>query len=80
MPKLSKNANDPVLVSLGSAIRRIRLSKGISQEKLALMAEIDRSFVGQIERGGSNIALRTLVRLTRALDVSISKLMEEACL
>ena len=78
MPNLSKHRQDPALMALGDAIRRIRLSKGISQEKLALLAEVDRSYVGRVERGDNNAAVLTLVRLARAFDVSISKLMKEA--
>lgn len=78
MPNLSKNRQDPVLVALGEAIRRLRLSKDISQEKLALLAEVDRSYVGRVERGDNNVAVLTLSRLASALDISIAKLMKEA--
>lgn len=78
MPNLSRNRQDPVLVALGEAIRRIRLSKEISQEKLALLAEVDRSYVGRVERGDNNVAVLTLSRLAGALDISISELMQEA--
>jgi transcriptional regulator with XRE-family HTH domain len=78
MPNLSRNRQDPVLVSLGEAIRRIRLSKDISQEKLALLADVDRSYVGRVERGDNNVAVLTLVRLANALDISIARLMKEA--
>lgn len=78
MPNLSKSRQDPVLVALGEAIRRIRLSKGISQERLALLAEVDRSYVGRVERGDNNVAVLTLARLSGALDISISELMQEA--
>ena len=65
-------------MALGGAIRRIRLSKNISQEKLALLAEVDRSYVGRVERGDNNVAVLTLARLASALDISISKLLKEA--
>lgn len=78
MPNLSKSRQDPVLVALGEAIRRIRLSKGISQERLALLAEVDRSYVGRVERGDNNVAVLTLTRLSGALDISISELMQDA--
>lgn len=78
MPNLSRNRQDPVLVALGEAIRRIRLSKDISQEKLALLAEVDRSYVGRVERGDNNVAILTLSRLAQALGTSIAKLMQEA--
>ena len=78
MPNLSRKRQDPVLVALGEAIRRIRLSKDISQEQLALLAEVDRSYVGQVERGDNNVAVLTLARLAGVLDISIAKLMQEA--
>jgi len=59
-------------------MKRIRLSKGISQEKLALLAEVDRSYVGRIERGDNNVAMLTLARLASALGVSLAMLMSEA--
>lgn len=50
----------------------------ISQEKLALLTEVDRSYVGRVERGDNNVAVLTLSRLADALDISISELMQEA--
>lgn len=78
MPNLSRNRQDPVLIALGEAIRRVRLSMGISQEKLALMAEVDRSYVGRVERGDNNVAILTLARLAQALGLSMTQLMQEA--
>ena len=78
VPNLSKKRQDPILVALGDAIRRTRLEKGISQEKLALLAEVDRSYVGRVERGDNNVAVLTLVRLTKALEVSMRDIMGEA--
>lgn len=78
MPNLSSNRQDPSLVALGEAIRRIRLSKNLSQEKLALLAEVDRSYVGRVERGDNNVAILTLSKLALALDVTLEELMQEA--
>ena len=78
MPNLSSNRQDPALVALGAAIRRIRLSKDISQEKLALLAEVDRSYVGRVERGDNNVAILTLSKLALALGISLEELMQEA--
>ena len=78
MPNLSRNRQDPALIALGEANRRIRLSMGISQEKLALLAEVDRSYVGRVERGDNNVAILTLNRLAQALGLSIAQLMQEA--
>lgn len=65
-------------MALGEAIRELRLSKGISQEKLALIAEVDRSYVGRIERGDNNAAILTLAKLAAALEISVTKLMQKA--
>ena len=78
MPNLSRNRQNRALVALGTAIREIRLAKGISQERLALLADVDRSYVGRIERGDNNVALLTLARLASALDMTIAKLMQKA--
>jgi transcriptional regulator with XRE-family HTH domain len=78
MPNLSSKRQDPVLIKLGMTIRRIRLSKGISQENLALLAEVDRSYVGRVERGDNNVAILTLAKLAQAMNVTLAKLMHEA--
>ena len=78
MPNLSRKRQHRSLVALGNAIKEARLSKGISQEKLALMAEVDRSYVGRIERGDNNVAVLTLTRPAEALGMSLGKLIQRA--
>lgn len=78
MPNLSSNRQDPTLIALGKAIRSVRLEQGISQEKLALLAEVDRSYVGRVERGDNNVAVLTLTRLANALGISLTTLMQTA--
>lgn len=53
-------------------LRRARVVKGLSQEKLAADAEIDRAYVGRLERGRENPTVLLLARLARALSVHIS--------
>lgn len=78
MPNLSSNRQSPSLVALGGALKRLRQRRGVSQEKLALLAGVDRSYVGQVERGDNNVALLTLVKLAAALEVSLANLFQEA--
>jgi transcriptional regulator with XRE-family HTH domain len=78
VPNLSTQRQHPALLSLGEAIKSIRRKRGISQEKLALLAEIDRSYVGRVERGDNNVAILTLLKITTALNISIKDLMKEA--
>lgn len=73
-----KNRQDPQLVALGAAIRRARLEKGLSQEHLALHAEVDRSYLGRVERGDNNVAILTLIRIAEALGYSASALVADA--
>lgn len=75
VPNLSRQRQDPALVALGAAIRAVREERGLSQEGLALLAEIDRSYLGRVERGDNNVAVLTLVRIGAALGVSASELM-----
>jgi transcriptional regulator with XRE-family HTH domain len=64
------------LQQLGSTIRKLRLIKGLSQEQLGLAANIDRSYIAQIENGRRNIAFENTVKIARALEVSLSDLFE----
>jgi transcriptional regulator with XRE-family HTH domain len=63
-----------VLEQFGSKVRHYRLKKNISQEKLADMAELHRTYIGQIESGKRNVALRNIQKLSKALGVSIKDL------
>lgn len=56
----------------------LRTDVGLSQEALALSAEIDRSYVGGIERGEHNLALINILKLARCLGVSGEQLMRRA--
>lgn len=78
MPHTSKHSHHATLLQLGEAIRSARKKRGISQEKLALISEIDRGYVGRIERGENNAAILTIQKVCKALNISISELMHEA--
>lgn len=56
----------------GFKVKEIRKSKGLSQEKLALKAEIDRTYLPSIEKGERNVSITVVERLAKALDVKIS--------
>lgn len=76
--KSPSHANDPALIALGKAIRWQRGVIGISQESLALEAGIDRSYLGGIERGEHNLALINLLKISRALRLSVAELCVRA--
>ena len=71
-------AGDPVLVALGAAIRRQRSDRGLSQEALAVDADLDRSYMGGIERGEHNLTVMNVAKIAGALKLSPSKLLSSA--
>lgn len=78
MPIPSPHANEPALAAFGAAVRIARLQKKISQEELAHLCEVDRSYLGAIERGEQNSGLLHLVKIACALDTSVAELMSHA--
>jgi transcriptional regulator with XRE-family HTH domain len=71
-------AGDPVLMALGAAIRRARTGVGLSQEALAVDADLDRSYMGGIERGEHNPTVMNVVKIAGALKTSPSSLLGSA--
>jgi len=62
--------------ALSTNIKRIRLEQGISQEKLALKANIDRSYMSELERCLANPSIEALLKIANALEVHPSDLVE----
>lgn len=62
-------------VSFGSKVREQRKLKKITQEKLALICNIDRSYMGRIERGEVNVTLEKVYEIAKALGVSTKDLL-----
>ncbi|HBX12685.1 MAG TPA: transcriptional regulator [Leclercia adecarboxylata] len=62
-------------VLFGKKLRAKRKALGISQEKLALLTEIDRSYVGRIERGEVNITLEKLYQFSEVLECDVRDLL-----
>jgi transcriptional regulator with XRE-family HTH domain len=59
-------------VALGRTIRELRRDRGLSQERLAELAGMHRTYVGGIERGERNVSFANLRRLAGAMDVHAS--------
>ena len=65
-----------ILVRFGHRVRELRKAKGFSQESFAEHCGLDRSYMGGIERGERNVALRNVEIIAKALDLTISELMQ----
>jgi len=64
------------LIKFGLRVRELRLLKGLSQEDLADLAGLHRTYIGGIERGERNVAFLNIVRLAKALEIPLSDLMK----
>lgn len=62
---------------IGWNLRRLRVARGLSQERLALAAGIDRAYVGRVERGSENVTIATLEAMAVALAVPVAALLTE---
>ena len=65
-----------ILVRFGQNVQRIRKERNISQEKLAELAGLHRTYIGMIERAEKNITLCNIEEVAKALGVKISELVD----
>jgi len=61
----------------GKNLKRLRLEKGISQETLALSADLDRTYIPSIEKGERNVSITVVEKLANALNVNISEFFKD---
>ena len=69
------HSGDPSLVALGAGIRLRRKALGLSQEALALATDLDRSYVGGVERGEHNLSFVSLCKICESLGMRVSALL-----
>ena len=65
-----------VRIRFGKAIRNRRERLGVSQEEFADMCELDRTYVGGVERGERNLSLVNIEKIALAFRVSLSELFK----
>ena len=63
-----------ILARFGERIRELRLAQGYSQETFAYEVGLDRTYIGGIERGERNVALRNIQKIAVTLGISLSEL------
>ena len=77
MMKQTREGAHPARVAFGHRVRRIREQRGFSQEQLAELAGIHRTYMSSVERGQRNIGLDNIAALADALDVSPALFFEQ---
>ena len=83
MPKLQPGCDendsraDEYLKRFGDGLRRLRQQASLTQEELAHLSGLDRSYVGQVERGERNVALVNILKLAAALRVAPAALLSD---
>lgn len=66
-----------IAIKFGRVLRAQRERRGLSQEALAELASLNRSFIGEVERGTAQPSIETLQKLANALGESLSTLIRE---
>jgi len=65
---------DKTLVVFGRNVARIRTEREFTQDKLAEKADLDRTFISGVERGLRNPGIKTVIRIAKALNVTVAEL------
>lgn len=69
--------SDPLLL-FGKHVRKLRKARGLSQEGFAMLCDMDRTYVGGVERGERNISLLNILKMADTLGVTPAELMDFA--
>nr|WP_281790065.1 helix-turn-helix transcriptional regulator [Limnohabitans sp. INBF002] len=68
-------SKEKVQVTFGAALRVFREKQGLTQEKLAELADLHTNYVSSVERGERNLSLHNIARLANALAIPVSMLV-----
>ena len=71
---MKKASHTDLTEKLGQKIRIERMKRKMSQEKLAELAELNRNFIGMVEKGESNITVKNLENISKAFNMEIKEL------
>jgi transcriptional regulator with XRE-family HTH domain len=65
---------EDVRIKFGAKIKALRIAKGYSQEKLAELADLDRTYIPGIESGKRNVSIIVIEKIAKAFQLTISDL------
>lgn len=74
---VSKKNSTQTRLIFAKRMREVRIERGLSQEALAALAGLHRTYIGSVERGERNISIDNMSRIAKALDVSLGDLVQE---
>lgn len=63
-------------VKLGKNVKFQRIKKGLSQEDLAAFIKVDKAYVSRVENGKKNLTLKSLIRISQALNIDLAVLFK----
>ncbi len=67
----------PITNKIGERIKELRSHQGISQETLAHLADLDRTYVNSVENGKRNISIENIEKIAKALEISIKDFFDD---
>ncbi len=73
---MESNINN-IILKFGTTMKKLRKQRGYSQEKFAQIANLDRSYMGSVERGERNVSLLNIEKIVKALDISLEAFFKE---
>lgn len=68
---------EDIKVNFGKRVKQLRLSKGYSQEKLAEISDLDRTYIPGIESGKRNVSLVVIEKIAKAFKIPLSELLND---
>ena len=76
MHSMNKKDEQKIKEQFGSRLKNLRQGKGITQEALSLLCDLDRTYIGSVERGERNISLININRIAGALGIDAKELFD----
>ncbi len=67
---------EDIKLAFGKRVKELRLQKGISQEKLANIAGVDRTYMTQVENGKRNLTIEKIRQICKGLDITLGQFFD----